>query len=277
MNRDLPPGQQRARDAVRGLAPEEPDAEFLARLKADFVEGRLEQRERFRRSTSARWAWIAVPAAAAALVALALLRGGPGSPTGWAVLGTSGSGALDWGGRARDLATLAADAELAPSATVRVEAGWVEVGRPRVLAVRLNAGTDADLEAPREEALRSEWELRGGEIQVLTGAEFSGRRLSIRTPQGRVEVVGTAFAVLSDGDVTCVCVTEGTARVGASAADLEDVRPGWRKVLFSDGREPQVLELVPEHRADLDEFVGRVRRVVDPERNRPQGGARAGE
>ena len=258
MSRDhVTPGEARARDAVRGLPPAVPDADFLSRLKSDFVDGRLEQRERFRRPSRARWGWIAAPLAAAAILVLVLARGVPDRPGAWVVLGTSETGNLDWAGSAHDLAALAAGSELAAGVrSVRVTDGWVEIGRPGVLGVRLNAGTDADLQS-------SEWTLRHGELQVLTGPGFAGRTLTILTPEGRTEVVGTAFAVFRDDGVTCVCVTEGVARIGMDEADLEDVTPGYRKVMFGDGRKPEILDIMPEHRAGILEFLGHVRSVVE--------------
>lgn len=254
------PQERRVREAVRQMPHEMPDTEFLARLKSDFVEGRLAQRERFRRPPRLLWAWIAVPAAAA-VVALLLARHLFVGPADWVVLDTSGTGTADWAGRGHELAALSPGARLdAVAGPVRIEDGWLEIARPGALGVRLNPGTDADLAAADGPSLA--WTLHRGELQVLTGPGFAGRKMSIRTPEGRVEVVGTAFAVFRDEGVTCVCVAEGVARIGVDEADLEEVRPGLRKVMFGDGREPEILDIAPEHRAGLEEFLGRVRGVV---------------
>jgi ferric-dicitrate binding protein FerR (iron transport regulator) len=259
MTRDhdpLTPEQEHARDAVREFPPMVPDSEFLARLKSDFVEGRLEQRERFQASSRARWAWAVVPLAAAAALALFLLRGVPERPVEWAVLGASESGTLQWGESTHELAALTGAKLATDAGPIRVEGGWIEIGRPGTIGVRLNPGTDADLDA-------SDWELRIGELQVLTGPGFEGQHLVITTPEGRTEVVGTAFAVFRDEGVTCVCVTEGVARIGVDEADLEEVTPGFRKVMFGDGRAPEILDIMPDHRVGLEKFLGHVRGTVE--------------
>lgn len=264
MTRDsgsLSPREESARQALRALPPVAPDPDFLSRLESDFVEGRLEQRERFRTTSAPRWAWLAVPVAAAALLAIVLGRGGPDISPAWLVLGTSGTGTLEWAGETRELADLAADTELPrEGGPIALDDGWIEIGRPGVVAVRLNAGSRAELSAPPgDDPSRSVWNLALGELQVLTGPGFAGNELWVQTPEGRTEVVGTAFAVYRDESGTCVCVLEGVARIGMNTADLEDVAAGFRKVMFADGRPPQRLDIVPEHRAGLQEFVSDVR------------------
>jgi len=269
MTRDpgsLTPSEEHVRDAVRSLPRAVPDPDFLARLESDFVEGRLEQRERFRERSRRRWATFAVPTAIAALLALVFVRGGREPDDAWLVLGTSGAGTLDWAGETHDLGALPADTFLASAdaGAIRVDDGWIEIGRPGVMALRLNAGSSAQLGAPLGgDVASAEWTLSRGEMLVLTGPGFHGRHLAVLTPEGRTEVVGTAFAVYRDESLTCVCVTEGVARIGTDAADLEDVSPGLRKVMYADGRPSEILDIAPEHREGLDEFVTDVRARVD--------------
>jgi hypothetical protein len=44
-----------------------------------------------------------------------------------------------------------------------------------------------------------------------------------------------------------VCLFEGSAYITTDTADLGAVPPGKRWVLFSDGSEPQLLDIVPGH------------------------------
>jgi ferric-dicitrate binding protein FerR (iron transport regulator) len=99
-------------------------------------------------------------------------------------------------------------------------------------------------------------DIEAGEVRFLTGPRFPGRTLVLSTPEGRAEITGTVVSVLRDVAMgaTCVCVMEGTARIGMTDADMEPVPHGMRKVMFADGRTPLVVSILPEHRDGLTAF-----------------------
>jgi hypothetical protein len=108
-------------------------------------------------------------------------------------------------------------------------------------------------------AKTAECRLERGEIRVLTGPDFRGRRLLIETPEGVAEVSGTLLSVARDEIATCVCVHAGVARVGAHRGDLESVPAGKRRVMFADGRPPIITDIEPAHREGLIKFDARFR------------------
>jgi ferric-dicitrate binding protein FerR (iron transport regulator) len=74
------------------------------------------------------------------------------------------------------------------------------------------------------------------------------------TAEVRTEITGTVVSVYKGDGYTCVCVLEGTARVGADEARLEEIPPGMLKIMFSDGSPPIETEIAEQHEADLIEF-----------------------
>jgi ferric-dicitrate binding protein FerR (iron transport regulator) len=247
--------QERAGEAVRGLTFAAPAPHFRERLKSDFVSGRLAATEVVRRpARRVRWWWALAPAAAAVL-AIALLARGPRVPV-WTVRAASAESAQVDG---RELA-LEPGRSLPGGGKIRVTGGWLEMNLGDMLAMQINAGSEVELPALIEHDPGTlDVHVARGEVLFLTGETFPGTTLNVETPEGRIEVTGTAFALYRDADVTCVCVLEGRARVGVGPTDLEIIVPGKRKVMFSDGRPPKILDIEPQHREGVEAFVRRAR------------------
>ena len=97
-------------------------------------------------------------------------------------------------------------------------------------------------------------------ISLATSARrLSSIRMFIRflTAEGRIKVTGTAISVYKGDDFTCVCVLEGTARIGKDEARMEDVGAGLRKVMFSGDRPSKVVDIEPHHAEELVKFLER--------------------
>ncbi len=106
-----------------------------------------------------------------------------------------------------------------------------------------------------------EFELTRGETYVRTGPSYPGNPIVVRTKLANVALHGTTVGVLVDGQGTCVCVAEGTARVTSSSGS-QDVGPRTTlRVFFDPGMSPK-LEAFPlqeggaeaAHTADLVAF-----------------------
>ena len=69
-----------------------------------------------------------------------------------------------------------------------------------------------------------------------------------------MQVTGTTLAVICEDQGTCVCVFEGTVRVGARGAAPEAVTNGRRRFVFHDGRPPESAEIRVVERAELGRF-----------------------
>ena len=258
---DLTAEQVAARDAVRGLREVTADPVFRSRLAREFASGHftphrvLEPERPSRVAAFLRWAY--VPAAAAALLAVVFLwNRGPA----WEVAGTSPGGTLSINGETVSVGDSdRLDALLRPGAEIALSPRTeLTLRTPGTLAIQLAPGTAMTLPGrphrwfPR--TLRTD--IDAGEARFLTGPRFAGRTLVMATPEGHAEITGTVVSVLRDPAMgaTCVCVMEGTARIGADEADMEPVPKGMRKVMFADGRDPMVVAILPEHRDGLIRF-----------------------
>jgi ferric-dicitrate binding protein FerR (iron transport regulator) len=252
--------------AIRGLGEPRMDPGARARIKRAFLDGNTEATvaahpgvpER-RRVRPWRWKWALAAAAAIACVVLVrdvLL------PVGWTVQHRTGSGTIAVDGRHIPLDDSAAleravrdggRVVVPPGASIVIAAG-------DVVSIELMGETDAKLPSPphRFFATALDTEVRAGEMRVASGADLRGRGLSVRTPDGRVEITGTIFAVMCDDVATCVCVLEGVVRVGRDATAMEDVVAGMRKVMFRDARPSIVTESAAPHREGLEDFRARL-------------------
>jgi len=249
----LTPDQQRARDAIRELPAPAADPAFRARLKHDFVSGRIGERRRL--ELAPPWVpqvwlrWATVPAAAAALiVAVGMLN----QPPPWRIAEVAGGGTAQVDGKPVPLAPGSAlERSLRPGAHVRLPAGaGVTLARAGRMLIEMTPGTEMTLPAPpgRWFGRTGQSWLAGGEVHVTTGPAFHGARLAIETAEARIEVTGTTFAVLCLPVGTCVCVYEGTVRVGERHGALVPVTAGRRRELFNDGSPPlDDAMLVHEH------------------------------
>ena len=241
-----PPGPptselERARAAVRGLPVPDADPAFRARLKGDFVAGRigrpaslvLAARDRAR----VAWlAWAAIPAAAALVVAVGILD----QPPPWRLMASAGAQPATADGQPLGPAA-GAERMLRAGALVRVPKGSaVMLASAGRIAIELMPGTEMILPAPpgRWIARSGHARVTGGEVRITTGPAFRGARLTIETGEARLEATGTTFAVLCLPVGTCVCVYEGRVRVGAKRGAMEGVPAGRRREIFSDGSPP---------------------------------------
>lgn len=253
----LTPDEQRARDAVRGLAPPRAEPAFRARLKADFVSGAIAStrpRVVVLRPWYARpaFAWVAVPvAAAAALLLVPVLNRGPA----WEMTRLTGDGIAVVDGRPIPLGHADQLARrIRPGVRVELPEGAVlELAVPGTLALELSHGADVTVPARpgRWFAREVSTEARSGEMRIATGPAFHGATLRIATLEARVEVTGTALAVICEPEGTCVCVEEGTVQVGEKAGPMVAVPAGMRRYVYNDARAPVLAPMRPEEHEAL--------------------------
>jgi ferric-dicitrate binding protein FerR (iron transport regulator) len=266
-DRDSNAELERVQQAIRDLGPVQAEPAFRSRLRHQFTTGAIAERTAGGRGLPGRLrGWILVPTAAAAAATIWLLLF-TARPT-WELRSVTGTGTITVsiqgdGERkvmARDTAHLAA--LIRPGAHIRLpEHNTLDLIAGDVLLFQL--ADQAALTVPGDhrkgEAMVSR--LEAGELRIKTGPGFRGQRLSVLTAEGRTELSGTVVSVFKGKDFTCVCVLEGTARIGKSEATLEDVPPGKRKVMFADERPSMVVAVEPHHVEGLTEFLEATRGV----------------
>ncbi len=262
----LTPEEMKARNALRALGVPRAESAFRERLKNDFASGtfegrRLHPERRAIRAHAARWA--ALPAAAAiALVALSVLNRGPAvtllnePSAGYATV----DGARVPAGDVPRLRRL-----LHPGAVVSLDdRAGLHFVIDRTLVMEVAPGTEMTVpNAPGrwlKRTVRSD--VARGEVRVMTGAAFPGDRLRMRTPDAAVVVSGTVISVYADSTGTCVCVDEGTAKVGRRGGALEPVPAGKRMVVPRGGK-AFLDKIAPPHQAHLKSFEDRYRTSVE--------------
>jgi len=259
---DLDTTQRRAQDAVGSLVRPETRpvarADFRARLKADFVAGRLGEQDNVvpphkvvplpGRARRAWWSTAGVALAAALTLALFGLNRLPG-PELIAAVG-EGSVVIDGqrhpANQGDQLASL-----LQAGAHVVVEDGArLDLQYPGTMLMRLEAGTDMTLPGRPARWFGRELnaEVTVGEVSLRTGPDFAGSRLEVGTPQGRVTVTGTLVSIYANGDLSCFCLYEGSARVACQSGDLGAIPAEKRWVVFNDGSKPALMDIEPHHR-----------------------------
>lgn len=260
---ELTPQEEKARDAVRALPEVPADPAFRARLSREFATGLILDRPPLVRPPRPRWKtavrWGYIPAAAAILVVMLLIQNrGPD----WILIQSSKHGTAVVDGHVFDLGVKgqALDA-FRPRADVALT-GDAEITllSPGVLAMQVAPGTAFHVPNPpgRWFGKTMRASLGQGELRFMTGPDFPGDRLIVKTPEGEAEVTGTAISVWRQGTTTCVCVLKGTAMIGTDAEDMQPVPAGKRKVMFGDDKKPEVLDIAPEHRDGMIPFVKRV-------------------
>lgn len=264
--------QAKARDAVRELERPAAGAAFRARLRQEFVSGAFPvaaARARIvplHRRPAVRWGGVAL-AAAAAFVVVSLLNQAPA----WRVNAVSGDGIVIIDGVPVPTAH-GADLErrLKPGAFVQLPAGVeIEIASHGQFAVQFSPGTDASIPtAPgRWFGRRGSGEIRTGELRVTTGPAFRGALLAIETPEAKIEVTGTTFAVICEPAGTCLCVMEGRVRMGArGATGMAEVTEGRRRFVFADGREDESAEMRHTEHEPLGDFRERMIREMGAEK-----------
>jgi len=252
--------EQRVREAIRDVGPARADPAFREKLKRDYVSGTIRERKapahpRFFLFPAWQFASLLV-AAVAAWVLVQVFQ-----VPSWQIHAVLGEGWIKVGDQQVDARDFKRLADLVrPGARIRVDGeAALDIVAGDAILIELAGGSDVTLPAaprrwfakPLESALHS------GEILLQTGPEFAGHTLIVRTAEGRTLVTGTAVSVYKGDDFTCVCVLEGTARVGKDEARMEDVGAGLRKVMFSGDRPSEVIDIEPHHAEELVKFLKR--------------------
>lgn len=265
--RDLPdsltPDDTRARDAVRGLPVPGADPAYRARLKRDFVAGRIGESRVL--TLAAPWyrrpafRLALAPAALGVLVVgviafLSMTDRGPG----WTLMAARGNGAVTVDGAPVPLAIRAElTRALHPGARITVPAdAELELMSVAGLVIQVTGGTELTLPASpgRWMNRRVSGRVDRGEIRVTTGSAFHGASLHVQTPEAEVEVTGTTLAVICEPTGTCVCVQSGVVKVGTRGGSMERVPEGRRRYVFNDGRPPESAEIRPTEGVQLGVF-----------------------
>ncbi len=262
---DLSSDEQFARAAVRSLprAAEGPSAEFRAGLRERFFAGSIESTVAELPEVEAPVAgdargqvlagpwllrpsvWVPLAAAAALAFALGLANRGPA----WEVSTATGVGVIRIDGQEVPAQASAVISRLvARGGRVQLpEEVSIDLVAPGFMVVRLAAGSDVRLSGSpnRWIARNSEISIESGDVFVATGREFPGSRLVVSTDEARVDVLGTSFAVMRFGHGTCVCVMEGSVRVGSvHDRSSAEVVKGQRRFCYAD--QPAYTEVILE-------------------------------
>ncbi len=267
---NLTPEERRLQEALRGLDEVRPDDAFRERLRSEFISGEMAGEIDVRddggpldnivpldRGGNRRRLWVAAVPVLAAILAFLLLTGGDPS---WELKSVTGSGAILVNGQSVDAADVDRLAELiVPEARIVVPAtAELELVLGDVMVFGIIRDSDVTLTTgPDRNHATLTSTVTNGELLVKTGPDFAGEHLLILTSEGRIELTGTTIAVNKGDGFTCVCVLEGTARIGKDTADLEEVSAGYRKVMFADGSPSIIVDIEPGHEKDLTDFEAR--------------------
>ncbi len=252
--------EQRVRDAIRDVSLVRADPAFRERLKRDFVSGDIRDQKasaRPRFFLFPAWQFASLLVAAVAAWFLVQVFQEPS----WQIHAVLGKGWIRVDNRQADVGDFEPLSDLVrQGARVRVGGeATLDIRGGDAILIELAGGSDVTLpEAPRRWFARPlESVLHTGEIRLQTGPEFAGHVLTVRTAEGLIRVAGTVISVFKGDDFTCVCVLEGTARIGKDEARMEDVGAGFRKVMFGDDRPSKVIDIEPHHAEELVYFLAR--------------------
>ncbi len=258
---NLTPEERRLQEAIRGLGEVRPDDAFRERLRRKFMSG--DNIVPLKRGGNRRRLWAAAIPALAAVFAFLLLSGDDPS---WVLESVTGTGTIEVDGRSVDAADFAGLEDLVkPGARFVVPAtAELELRLGKVMVFGIIR--DSDVTIPAElgglETIYTAT-VDQGELLVKTGPAFAGEELLILTSEGRIELVGTTIAVNKGDGFTCVCVLEGTAKIGKDEADLDEVSAGYRKVMFADGSPSIIVDIEVGHEKDLTDFETRNKEAFD--------------
>jgi hypothetical protein len=201
------------------------------------------------------WRAAAIPlAAAAVLLVVSVFNRGPA----WQLVSATGEGIAVVDGRPVAMSNAAELARLLrPGVRVRMPEGCeAELVSREQLAIQITGGSDVTIpDVPGRfwsRDVRSE--VGSGEIRVTSGDAFRGARLSVITPEARVEMTGTTLAVIREPAGTCVCVLEGRVKVGPRDGELLGVDAGMRRFIFNDERSPELAPMRDAERTKLGMF-----------------------
>ena len=263
---NLTPEELRLQQAIRGLGDVSPEEAFRERLRAQFISGEIDAQDEAEpvdnvvpmpdRGNRRRWVAVAIPVMAA-IFAFLIFSGGDPS---WTLKSVTGTGSIQVNGQAVDAADFAQLENLVEAGArfVLPETAELELVLGEVMVFGIIR--DSDVTIPAElgdlDTIYTAT-VDHGELLVKTGPAFAGEDLLILTSEGRIELTGTTIAVNKGDGFTCVCVLEGTAKIGKDIADLEEVSAGYRKVMFGDGSPSIIVDIEPGHEKDLTDFEAR--------------------
>lgn len=259
--------EERVREALRTLGDVPADDRFRQRLRYQFVSGAFAEPQPAARRRPFVWrpVWQVALVLVVAVAALFLFLDARGPA--WRLSTVAGVGEIRVNGEtveSQDVGRLAP--LIRAGARIQVtESAELDVVAGDVLLLELASGADATLpEDPRRWFPRPlHGVLHAGELRLQTGPAFPGRHLTVLTAEGRIEVTGTVISIYKGDTFTCVCVLEGSARIGKDDARMETVAAGLRKVMFSGDRPSEIIAIEPHHEADLLDFLERNAGVFD--------------
>ena len=262
-NMNLTPEEERLQETIRSLGEVPADDAFRERLRRDFMTGQIDDSPApdnvvpLDRGGNRRRLWLAGVPVLAAVLAYLLLFGG--EPT-WELKSVTGTGTIVIDGQEVDAAAIDRVASLVTPGARFVVPATAELelilGEVMVLGIIRDSDVTIPDEVGGQETTYTST-VTGGELLVKTGPAFPGEHLLILTSEGRIELTGTTIAVNKGDGFTCVCVLEGTARIGKDTADPEEVSAGYRKVMFADGSPSIIVDIEPGHERDLTDFEAR--------------------
>jgi ferric-dicitrate binding protein FerR (iron transport regulator) len=259
--------EERGRRALETLESPPADPRFRAALKRAFVAGEIAPAREFverpapSRTRMPSWwrppvlTW-AAPAFTMAALAIGMVIADRGPQ--WEVMVASGTGivivddhpvSMNHGDELRR--------RVHAGARVRVpEDGSLELMSRGNLGLHLEPGADVTIPAVpgRWFARAVEGQIRSGVMRITSLDHFHGARLTILSPEARVQVTGTTLSVIREPQGTCICVLEGTVQVGPRDGAMVSVPHGERRFIFNDGRAPESAEMRPTEVAPLGDF-----------------------
>jgi hypothetical protein len=240
-------------EELRALPPVTADPEFRARLREGFVAGELAERPEEPRILLRLGILVGSLLAAAVIIVITML------PTSdvprYHVLDAAGGGEVVIDGVKVPLSDREAiQARLEPGARVVVPpTATLTLTVPGIALFELTPGTHVVL--PWADGTPAGHVL-AGEVRFASGPDFPGRELALVTPDGRAVITGTLVSIFCADTGTCVCVLEGTVRVGPSSGVLERIPPGQRMVMPRGGG-ASVEAVMPEHAEGLRKMLER--------------------
>ena len=96
-----------------------------------------------------------------------------------------------------------------------------------------------------------------GSLALATGPGFEGNQLSIKTPDGDVAVLGTAFAVHVFEDSTCICCTDGEVSVSSAPGQAACARiPRDESNVFRNGESIFAGPAMEDHVTAMERLQG---------------------
>ncbi len=254
---NLTPEERRLQEAIRGLGEVRADDGFRDRLRGQFISGNFGEVVPLGKKSNRRRLWGTAISSMAAILAFLLLSSGDPA---WTLKSVSGTGSILVNGHSVDASDFEGlKALVEPGARFVVPAtAELELRLGKVMVFGIIRDSDVTIPTnPEGDDTGYTATVTVGELLVKTGPAFPGEELLILTSEGRIELTGTTIAVNKGDGFTCVCVLEGTARIGKDEADLEDVAAGYRKVMFADGSPSIIVDIEVGHEKDLTDFESR--------------------